>query len=226
MGETNMKKCLSFLLIVSLLLSFSACSDNSQKLNCDTTNINNAQNTAEEMYEDFIAGKSTAVYADGTSIDIDYLSERVNAHPLRYALLDRNGDSVPELCIDGELFVTTFWVSDGTLKLWREENYGSKILRNGNSLQKHYGGAPNHTDYSYVIYSYTGEVACQVTLSVLTENGVDLLENMYTQCVYVENGSDQEAPATIEISREQFDKALASIEKIGEAKLSWKDILL
>ena len=219
-----MKKYFVFILVVLLLFSFSACKDNSQQADSELTINTNSDNSVEKIYNDFLSGKITAVYADGLDINIDYLTEMATPNTLTYALFDRNGDSVPELCINNELYVTTFWVSNGTLKLWREENSYSKILSNGNSLETHYGGAPNHTDYSYIVYSYTGDVVCSVTFSVLIKNDVDVLENKYIQHTYISNGNIQGTAESVEISKEQFDKGLAEIENIGEANISWEHI--
>ena len=206
------------------MFSFSACKGNSQQADSELTINTNSDNSVEKIYNDFLSGKITAVYADGSDINIDYLTEMATPYTLTYALFDRNGDSVPELCINNELYVTTFWVSNGTLKLWREENSCSKILSNGNSLETHYGGAPNHSDYSYIVYSYTGDVVCSVTFSVLIKNDVDVLENKYIQHTYISNGNIQGTAESIEISKEQFDKGLAAIENIGEANISWEHI--
>ena len=219
-----MKNFFVFILVVLLLFSFSACKGNSQQADSELTINTNSDNSVEKIYNDFLSGKITAVYADGSDINIDYLTEMATPNTLTYALFDRNGDSVPELCINNELYVTTFWVSNGTLKLWREENSYSKILSNGNSLETHYGGAPNHTDYSYTVYSYTGDVVCSVTFSVLIKNDVDVLENKYTQHTYISNGNIQGTAESVEISKEQFDKGLAAIENIGEADISWEHI--
>ena len=219
-----MKNFFVFILVVLLLFSFSACKGNSQQADSELTIKTNSDNSVEKIYNDFLSGKITAVYADGSDINIDYLTEMATPNTLTYALFDRNGDSVPELCINNELYVTTFWVSNGTLKLWREENSYSKILSNGNSLETHYGGAPNHTDYSYIVYSYTGDVVCSVTFSVLIKNDVDVLENKYIQRTYISNGNIQETAESVEISKEQFDKGLAEIENIGEANISWEHI--
>lgn len=219
-----MKNFFVFILVVLLLFSFSACKGNSQQADSELTINTNSDNSVEKIYNDFLSGKITAVYADGSDINIDYLKEMATPNTLTYALFDRNGDSVPELCINNELYVTTFWVSNGTLKLWREENSYSKILSNGNSLETHYGGAPNHTDYSYTVYSYTGDVVCSVTFSVLIKNDVDVLENEYIQHTYISNGNIQGTAESVEISKEQFDKGLAEIENIGEANISWEHI--
>ena len=227
-------KRLFALICACILLLFSLCSctqkvdDSSQDSAISTTNAtenrNSTYNSVEKIYNDFLSGKTTAVYADGSDIDIDYLTEMATPNKLTYALLDRNGDSVPELCINNELYITTFWVENGTLKLWREENTYSKILSNGNCLETHYGGAPNHTDYSYIVYSYTGDVVSSLTVSVLIKNDIDILENKYTQDIIVYNVSTQTKPSHIEITKEYFDSVLESIEKIGEAKISWKVI--
>ena len=219
-----MKNFFVFILVVLLLFSFSACKGNSQQADSELTINTNSDNSVEKIYNDFLSGKITAVYADGSDINIDYLTEMATPNTITYALFDRNGDSVPELCINNEMYVTTFWVSNGTLKLWREENSYSKILSNGNSLETHYGGAPNHTDYSYTVYSYTGDVVCSVTFSVLIKNDVDVLENKYTQHTSISNGNIQETAESVEISKEQFDKGLAEIENIGEANISWEHI--
>jgi len=219
-----MKNFFVFILVVLLLFSFSACKGNSQQADSELTINTNSDNSVEKIYNDFLSGKITAVYADGSDINIDYLKEMATPNTLTYALFDRNGDSVPELCINNELYVTTFWVSNGTLKLWREENSYSKILSNGNSLETHYGGAPNHTDYSYTVYSYTGDVVCSVTFSVLIKNDVDVLENKYIQHTSISNGNIQGTAESVEISKEQFDKGLAEIENIGEANISWEHI--
>ena len=219
-----MKNFFVFILVVLLLFSFSACKGNSQQADSELTINTNSDNSVEKIYNDFLSGKITAVYADGSDINIDYLTEMATPNTLTYALFDRNGDSVPELCINNEMYVTTFWVSNGTLKLWREENSYSKILSNGNSLETHYGGAPNHTDYSYTVYSYTGDVVCSVTFSVLIKNDVDVLENKYLQHTYISNGNIQGTAESVEISKEQFDKGLAEIENIGEANISWEHI--
>jgi len=219
-----MKNFFVFILVALLLFSFSACKGNSQQADSELTINTNSDNLVEKIYNDFLSGKITAVYADGSDINIDYLKEMATPNTLTYALFDRNGDSVPELCINNELYVTTFWVSNGTLKLWREENSYSKILSNGNSLETHYGGAPNHSDYSYTVYSYTGDVVCSVTFSVLIKNDVDVLENKYIQHTSISNGNIQGTAESVEISKEQFDKGLAEIENIGEANISWKHI--
>lgn len=219
-----MKRCFVFILVVLLLFSFSACNGNSQQADSELTINTNSDNSVEKIYNDFLSGIITAEYADGSDINIDYLAEMAMPNTLTYALFDRNGDSVPELCINNEMYVTTFWVSNGTLKLWREENSYSKILSNGNYLETHYGGAPNHTDYSYIVYSYTGDVVCSVTFSVLIKNDVDVLENKYIQRTYISNGNIQGTAESVEISKEQFDKGLAEIENIGEANISWEHI--
>ena len=219
-----MKNFFVFILVVLLLFSFSACKGNSQQADSELTINTNSDNSVEKIYNDFLSGKITAAYADGSDINIDYLTEMATPNTLTYALFDRNGDSVPELCINNEMYVTTFWVSNGTLKLWREENSYSKILSNGNSLEIHYGGAPNHTDYSYNVYSYTGNMVCSLTVSVLIKNDIDILENIYTQDINVYNGSTQSMPSHIEITKEYFDSVLESIEKIGEAKIEWQPV--
>ena len=216
-----MRKILSVLLVVVFTLVFCSCYKLQDK---QPSGSNNTNSSVEEIYNDFLSGKITVVYADGSNINIDYLKKMATPHTLTYALLDRNGDSVPELCINNNLYVTTFWVSDGTLKLWREENSYSKILSNGNCLETHYGGAPNHTDYSYLVYSYTGDIVCSFTVSVLIKNDIDVLEDIYTQNVNIHNGSTQVIPSHIEITKEYFDSVLESIEKIGEAKISWKSV--
>lgn len=219
-----MKRFFAFILVVLLLFGFSACNGDFQKASIEPTQNTNADSSVEEIYNDFLAGNTTAQYGDGSDINIDYLAKMATPHALTYTLFDRNGDSVPELCINNELYITTFWVQNGTLKLWREENSYSKILSNGNCLETHYGGAPNHADYSYSVYSYTGEVECSVTVSVLIKNDIDVLEDIYTQNIYIYNGSAQEIPMPVEITKEQFDSVLESIEKIGEAKMEWKPI--
>lgn len=215
-----MKKLLSFLLIVLFLFSFSACKESPKAQNNAQTENISAENSVEKIYDNFLSGKITAVY-NGSNIGIDYLSETAKPHTLSYALFDRNGDSVPELCINNNVYVTTFWVSDGELKLWKEENANSKILSNGNCLQTHYGGAPNHSDYRYCVYSYTGEDVCSVTVSVLIKNGIDVPEDIYTQNIYIYSGSPGVSQET-EITKEQFDATLDAIEKIGEAEITWK----
>ena len=224
------------LFCVCILLLFSLCSCELKKHNSSggsaitsTNSVKNVgnnfastDNSVEKIYNDFLSGKITAVYGDGSDINIDYLTEMASPHTLTYAFFDRNGDSVPELCINNELYITTFWVQNGTLKLWREENFHSKILSNGNCLETHYGGAPNHTDYSYIVYSYTGDKVCSLTVSVLIKNDIDILENIYTQDIHVYNGSTQSIPSHIEITKEYFDSVLESIEKIGEAKIEWQ----
>ena len=219
-----MKRVFVFILVFLLSFSFSACNGNSQEANSDTIKNNSVDNSVEKIYNDFLNGKTTAVYADGSDINIDYLTEMASPRTLTYAFFDRNGDSVPELCINNELYVTTFWVYDGTLKLWREENASSKILSNGNYLEIHYGGAPNHIDYSYSVYSYTGNVVSSVTVSVLTKNGIDVLEDIYTQNVNIHSGSAQVIPAPIEITKKHFDSFLESIDKIGEAEIEWQPV--
>ena len=226
------------LFCVCILLLFSLCSCEIKKHNSSggsaipsTNSVKNVgnnfastDNSVEKIYNDFLSGKITAVYGDGSDINIDYLTEMASPHTLTYAFFDRNGDSVPELCINNELYITTFWVQNGTLKLWREENFLSKILSNGNCLEAHYGGAPNHTDYSYIVYSYTGDEVCSLTVSVLIKNDIDILENIYTQDIHVYNGSTQSISSHIEITKEYFDSVLESIEKIGEAKIEWQPV--
>lgn len=219
-----MKRFFVFVLAVLLLLNLSACTGNSQKLEGEPSENVKSDNSVEKIYNDFLNGKITAEYADGSDITIDYLVKNATPHTLTYDLFDRNGDSVPELCINNELYITTFWVSNGALKLWREENSYSKILSNGNCLETHHGGAPNHSDYSYIVYSYTGTVICSLTVSVLIKNDIDVMENIYTQDICIYNGSAQAIPTHIEITEEYFNSFLESIEKIGEAKLSWKPI--
>ena len=219
-----MNKSLTFFLIVLMFFSFSACNGNSQHNKGEPPESIETEHSVEKIYDDFLNGKITAKYADGSDINIEYLKEGATPHTLSYSLFDRNGDSVPELCINNELYVTTFWVSDGILMLWREENYYSKILSNGNCLETHYGGAPNHIDYSYITYSYTGDVVCSYTVSVLIKNDIDVLENIYTQDVYIHNGSAQTSHSNIEIKKEHFDSFLESIENIGEANIAWEPI--
>ena len=216
-----MKKILPLFLVLVLIFSFSACNDKTIKTDTEATKNNTTENSVEKIYDNFIKGKTTAVYADGSNINIDYLLESSHEGTLKYALFDRNGDSVPELCFNNEMYITTFWVSDGTLKLWHEENFNSKMLSNGNCLETHHGGAPNHADYSYIIYSYSGEVVSNFCLSVLTKNGIDVLENIYTQTTTIFSKSTEVIGNTIEITKEQFDTALASIEAIGESEVSW-----
>ena len=219
-----MKKLFILILVVLLLFSFTACDSNLKNSESKEINNENVNSSVEKIYQDFLSGKTTAVYADGSKIDIDYLAEKASPGTLTYALFDRNGDYIPELCINNSYYVITFWVSDGTLKLWREDNYNMKILSNGNTLEIHHGGAPNHSDYAYHVYSYSGEMISSITLSVLTKNDIDILENEYTQCVNIYNGVTQQNPVAIEISKEYFNQILDSIEKISEAEISWKSI--
>ena len=240
-----MKKWLSCLFAALLLLCLTACNPNSAVSNdsSDATTTTTAQqntnattdtsydaeqseeyNTAIGIYNDFLTGKITAVYGDNSNVDIDYLAQMATPHTLSYDLFDRNGDSVPELCIKNEVFISTFWVEDGALKLWREENSDSKILSNGNYIEVHYGGAPNHIDHSYGVYSYTGKLVCSFTVSVLTKNGVDVLEDVYTQHTYIYTGNAEEIGKEIEISKEQYDAIRAAMDKIGEANMDWKPI--
>ncbi|MBR2921948.1 MAG: hypothetical protein IKC10_01360 [Alphaproteobacteria bacterium] len=218
-----MKRFFAFIFAILVAFSFSACNGNSQEANSDVTE-NSANNSVEEIYNDFLSGKITAVYTDGSEVDINDLTKMANPHPLTYALFDRNGDSIPELCINNKVEVITFWVQNGKLKFWCVESSDSKILSNGNCLATHFGGAPNHADYSYLVYSYTGNQVCSVTVSVLTKNDVDILENIYTQNVNIHNESAHAIPSHIEITKEHFDSVLESVEKIGEAKLAWEPI--
>lgn len=98
-----MKNFFVFILVVLLLFSFSACKGNSQQADSELTINTNSDNLVEKIYNDFLSGKITAVYADGSDINIDYLKEMATPNTLTYALFDRNGDSVPELCINNEL---------------------------------------------------------------------------------------------------------------------------
>lgn len=176
-------------------------------------------NSVEEIYNDFLSGKTKAAQS-GSNIDIEYLKKNSDG-ALKYGLFDRNGDSVPELCFDTGRYLTSFWVSDGVLTLWREENFNSEILNNGNVLETHSGGAPNHTDYTYYVCDYKGKVVCSVTYSVLTKNE-EVKENRYFQYISIYNESLNYKVDEIEITEEIFDNGVEKIEKIGEANIDWK----
>lgn len=219
-----MKKFLSVFLASVFIFFLSACDNTLKEIDNKETQQFNNEKSVEKIYDGFLNGEIAAKYADGSKIKIDYLVEMAKPNAIKYALVDRNGDSVPELCISNELYVTTFWVNNGDLMLWREENHNMKILSNGNCLETHYGGAPNHTDYSYIMYSYDGKVVCNVTLSVLIKNGNDVLNDIYTLYVDIYNEEPNEASTPIEISKEEYDKILLRIEKIEEANIAWKSI--
>ena len=69
-----MKKFFVFILVVLLLFSFSACKGNSQQADSELTINTNSDNSVEKIYSDFLTGKITAVYGDGSAVNIDYLT--------------------------------------------------------------------------------------------------------------------------------------------------------
>lgn len=210
-GGGFMKKSLVAILIFAVVLSFSGC---------NTAYEDKNDNSVEQIYNDFLSGKIFAVDGTDSNIDINYLKKNSDG-ALKYGLFDRNGDSVPELCFDTGWYITTFWVSDGLLTLWREENFNSKVLSNGNVLETHSGGAPNHTDYTYYVCDYKGKAVCSITYSVLTKNE-EFKENRYFQYINIYNGSLNYKVDEIEITKEIFDNGVEEIEKIGEADIDWK----
>ncbi len=190
----------------------------------DTTQTPQEDNTntqVEKIYNDFLSANTTAQY-NGKNVFIDEFTENSTGTP-QYAFFDRNGDNIPELCIDNGYFITTFWVSDNKLAVWHEGNYGMQILSDGHTLETHYGGAPNHTDNSYITHSYNGKAVSCVTVSVCHANGNDVLESQYELNVSFFNGGQSESNS-IKLSKEQYDKIFSSIDKIGLAELDWKII--
>lgn len=176
---------------------------------------------AEQVYKKFLNGEITVLEND-RNIDIEYLKKNSDG-ALKYGLFDCNGDNVPELCFDAGRYIITFWVENGELKIWREENYYSVLLSNGNFLEIHMGGAPNHTDYTYYVCDYKGKPVSSITYSVLTKND-EVKENRYFQYTLIYNGTLNYKVDEIEITKEVFDNGVQQIEKIGEANIDWKTV--
>lgn len=209
-----MKNIFAVFLCFIVVFSFSGCS----LANQEKTDV-----SVEQIYNDFLNGEITALEND-SNIDIEQLKKDSYDGILKYGLFDRNGDGLPELCFDTGRYITTFWVSEVGLTLWREENFNSVILSNGNVLETHSGGAPNHTDYTYYVCDYKGKVVCSVTYSVLIKNDEEVKENRYFQYTSIYNGSLNYEVDEIEIAKEAFDNGVQQIKNIGEANINWKTV--
>ncbi len=225
-----MKKIICLVLSALMLFTLCACNNTSQKRENNSSQSTptrapkeeSTNTSVEEIYNDFLAGKITVKHGS-EYVTINEFTNNSSGTP-QYALFDRNGDKVPELCIDNGYFITTFWVSDSKLAVWREESYKMQILSNGNALQQGNGGVPNHFNYNYITYSYTGDIVCEVYLSHYPKNDIEVLKDEYYMNVYVNDGVPSEAIDGIEISKEQYEKRTQEILSISKADIDWKTI--
>lgn len=157
---------------------------------------------AHKLFADFLAGKADAHNQIGTAITFEKA-------PVRYAILDRNGDGVPELVADYGVTKETIWVKNDKLYIWNTERSGGRILLNGGIAETYTEERGiSYTSYSYRFYTFAGAQYYLASASFYPGSEDTAEDDRYQ--------INQEA-----CTKEDFDRFLAYVETLVITDIQW-----
>ena len=127
------------------------------------------------MAEKFLKGEISAANGDGRTVSIqDYLRSDYN----KYALYDMSGDAVPELIIKTGEGLTIFSIKEQGLTVWYHHGTTyAKPLNNRAIFYARPGGAPEHTDYQYLVLDHNGEKLQSISFAEYHGNNAEYFIN-------------------------------------------------
>ncbi len=206
-----MKKRLCLFLIVILTLAVVAgivtavyfLTDPVDKKPDDTTQQTDPGDTTNQAAEKFLKGEISATDKDGRKVTIrDYIRGDYN----KYALYDMSGDAAAELIIRTGNGLTVFNANEQDLTVWYQGTTYEKPLNNRAIFYERPGGAPEHTDYQYI---------------VLDHNGKEMQRTSFTEI----HGDNPEYIINGEKASKTDYEALHRSFNLTDNALVWKDIL-
>lgn len=177
------------------------------------TNTTDKDINYEEIYNDFLSGKSEAIDKDGFRRCLNvYLDEDVSSYSnLDYAIYDMNGDEIPELIIKHRISLDIFWIYNNELTLWYSTVQYVRPLNNMALLYERPGSAPEHTNYMYIVLDYYGEELYVIDFSEYIDWNCDGVsdDNRY----YIDNA---------EVTKAIYDSLATQFLDISDDKIEWK----
>lgn len=124
------------------------------------------------IYQEFLEGKISSkegYNVDGMTIPTGEPEKRYST---RYAFFDSTGDGIPELHVDAARYYYVFAYRNGELIRWLDLSpYPSYYaLTSGAFISYRPGGGPDHDDYCYYVFNYSGDVVLGISFSRYDEN--------------------------------------------------------
>ena len=163
----------------------------------------NPDDVTNQTAERFLKGEISATDKDGRKVSIqDYIRGDYN----KYALYDMSGDAVPELIIRTGNGLTIFSIKEQELTVWYQGTVYEKPLNNRAIFYERPGGAPEHTDYQYIVLSHNGEETQRTSFSEYPGNNPE----------YFINGE--------KVSKADYEALYKSFD-LSDDGIVWKDIL-
>ncbi len=172
----------------------------------------------KEMYDNFLSGQIAAVDKEGYltekggTISMDYYSDPDSVR--KYAIYDMNGDEIPELIIKSRISLDIFWIYNNELTLWHSDVSYAKPLNNMALLYERPGGAPEHTQYMYIVLGYQGEELYKIDFAEYYNWNVDGVD--YGAKYFIDN---------TEVTKRIYDSLSERFLNIGDDKIEWKSFL-
>lgn len=133
-----------------------------------------------------------------------------NPPPQKYAIYDMNGDAIPELIIRTRITLDIYWIYDNELIPWHFNVHYAKPLNNMALLYERAGGAPEHTDYMYIVLGYQGEELYCIEFSKYANETQD---PEYDYKYFINN---------TEVTKDTFNSLSELLLSIGDDKIEWK----
>lgn len=172
----------------------------------ESANAANKNLNYEEIYDNFLSGKTEAIDKEGYNRNISYYCEGIQ----KYAFYDMNGDAVPELIVKSRISLDIFWINNHELALWHSDSAYARPLNNMALLYERAGGAPEHTDYMYTVLGYHGE---ELYKTAFSEYATEIQGVQYGNRYFIDD---------IEVTKETYDSQSEQFLKIGDDKIEWK----
>lgn len=120
----------------------------------DATEGTKPSDVTDSITEKFLKGEIFATNKEGRKVSIqDYLRGDYN----KFAVYDMNGDAVAELILKTGEGLTIFSVKEQGLTVWYRGTIYEKPLNNRAIFYERPGGAPEHTNYQYIVLDPNGE---------------------------------------------------------------------
>ncbi|MDR1550304.1 MAG: hypothetical protein LBT06_17200 [Hungatella sp.] len=210
-----MKKLLTGLVLLAILISIFVCSTallNSQPK--ETISINESE-LVFEAYREFLKGERNVIFHEQTIGINKIISSEMEIdrnYNARYALFDTNGDGLPELHILSQNHYYILSFKDGNLIVWAELTPYYEQLNNRAFLHIRPGGTPLHISSIYIVMDFSGNEMVRIFFEKydIDENGV-----------YDDN--DRYFFEDVEVSKKDWDTLTEKYLSIGSDQIKWFD---
>lgn len=170
------------MVILILILNLAACQTTlQQEMNAPflteskevsiITETKTDQNTATELYNEFLSGNTKAGGWNINDMTIP-TGEPDRRYATSYAYFDSNGDKIPELHINASRYYYIFTIRNDKIVEWKNlspyPHYYA--LNNGAFISRKFGAGSMHDKYNYFILDYSGDEIYSLSFSKYDKN--------------------------------------------------------